>query len=96
LTVKGSAFVGWAHSWGINYEYKDSLSLGANFTLFDLPESLGGQDSNEINLNFLYKFKGTLKGLSVMNRIGVIQSNLASENLIEDRFMIQYDFDMSL
>ena len=96
LTVKGSAFVGWAHSWGINYECKDSLSLGVNFTLFDLPESLGGHDSNEININFLYKFKGALKGLSVMNRIGVIQSNLASENLIEDRFMIQYDFDLFL
>jgi hypothetical protein len=96
LTVKGSAFVGWAHSWGINYECKESLSLGVNFTLFDLPESLGGHDSNEINLNFLYKFKGTLKGLSVMNRVGIIQSNLASENLIEDRFMIQYDFDMFL
>ncbi len=96
LTVKGSAFVGWAHSWGINYDYKDSLFLGVNFTLFDLPESLGGQDSNEININFLYKFKGALKGLSVMNRIGVIQSNLASENLIEDRFMIQYDFDIFL
>lgn len=96
LTVKGSAFVGWAHSWGINYESKDSLSLGVNFTLFDLPESLGGQDSNEINMNLLYKFKGTLKGLSVMNRIGVIQSNLASENLIEDRFMIQYEFDYFL
>jgi hypothetical protein len=96
LTVKGSAFVGWAHSWGINYVCKDSLSLGVNFTLFDLPESLGGQDSRETNINFRYKFKGALKGLSVMNRIGIIQSNLASENLIEDRFMVQYDFDLFL
>lgn len=96
LTVKSSAFVGWAHSWGINYECKDSLSLGVNFTLFDLPESLGGHDSRETNINFRYKFKGALKGLSVMNRVGIVQSNLASENLIEDRFMVQYDFDLSL
>lgn len=64
-----------------------------NFTLFDLPESVGGQDSNEININFLYKFKGALKGLSILNRLAVVESELASENLIEDRFLIQYDFD---
>ncbi len=94
LTLKGSAFVGVAHTGSIKYVFWERLSVGFGYTFFDLMESVGGKDSTEYNINVLYEFKkGRLKGLSILNRLAIVDSELSGENLIEDRFRIQYVFD---
>jgi hypothetical protein len=92
LTLKNSAFVGGAHKWTANFEFNETIWSELSYTYFDLIKSVGGQDSREINVDVIYKFQGSLKGLSLRNRFAFVESDRISENLIENRLQAQYVF----
>jgi hypothetical protein len=93
LTLKDSAFVGGAHKWTANFEFNETIWSELSYTYFDLIKSVGGKDSREINVDVIYKFQGSLKGLSLRNRLALVESDRVAENLIENRLQAQYVFD---
>lgn len=93
LTSKSSAFVGGAHKWTIAYDFSKTIWSEFSYTFFDLIKSVGGKDSQEINFDLMYKFQGIFKGLTLRNRLAIVDSDRQSENLIENRLQMQYVFD---
>lgn len=96
LTLKDSAFVGGAHKWTVNFEVGETIWSELSYTYFDIVKSVGGKDSREIDIDLIYRFQGSLKGLSLRNRLAFVESDRKSENLIENRLQAQYVFDSLL
>jgi hypothetical protein len=67
------------------------LKLAASFAkYYTLPTV---KNTNEVDVDVTYKFNKTLlKGLSLRNRVGILNGNRAFGRFIYNRVMLQYDF----
>ena len=93
MQVKPSADVGFAYKLLVAHQFNDQLLVRLSFAEYDLPESVGGMDSNEWNIEVFYKFEGWLKGFEIRNQMGQVDSRTPGRDLFEHRLQLQYNFE---
>lgn len=91
LVEKSTAFAGKAYKIGGSYALESWLLL-VSYAKYDLNDNPGGKNSSEVDFDATYNFQGWLQGLSARNRLGVVNSQVASEKLIYNRIQLQYKF----
>lgn len=93
VAVKGSAQVGFAYKITLVHKFNDQVKCKISHARFDLLKNIGGENSSETNVDITYRLKGVLEGLSIQNRFGIIRSDLAREEFLDNRLQMQYDFN---
>lgn len=95
LQVKPSADVGFAFKILVAHQFNDQVMVRLSFAGYDLPETVGGNDSSEWNAEVFYKFKGWLEGFEIRNQMGHVDSSTPGRDLFEHRLQLQYNFEFN-
>lgn len=76
---------------GNYYLFDKQLKLGASYAEYDTAPVVS--DTNEVDFDATYAFlNNKLKGLSIRDRIGILNGNPATGRFVYNRIMLQYEF----
>ncbi len=75
---------------GTYFFFQHQLQLSASYAVYYTAPLL--HDTRETNVDIIYTFNRCLKGLSIRDRVGILDGNLTLGRFIYNRVMLQYNF----